>query len=245
MVLRIGIIGMGVVGKATAYAFSEYGHQILSYDKNIQTIDGTSFADISRLSDIIFICTPEDVVHEVVSKLDHDNCRGVIVIRSTVVPGTTLTLEKQFGRMLVHNPEFLREKFAFKEALEPAIIVIGSLWPDYMKLLNQLYAPFARPMFNMSSTESEILKFWWNARLACNISFANDMKKICDSVGANVHMINNIVSQFSLYKWHPYFVGRFDGKCLPKDLEHLIGFAEANKIDVPMLKAILEVNQGL
>lgn len=192
-------------------------------------------------ADIIFICTPEQAVESITGAIEDDRIfrKHIVVVRSTVPPGTCEQLSKKHGFPIFHNPEFLREAHSILDAVNPPFIVLGG--PDGLGLtaLTELYSPFRKPIFTMTSTESEMLKLWQNAKLACNISFANEMKKICDLYGVNSHLINNILTQHPVYPDHPWMIGKsFGGRCLPKDLDQLISIYPSS-----LLTAVKSLNE--
>ena len=239
--MKLGISGYGVVGWATKAAFESQGHTFVLHDLT----PNDHWVDLLE-SDIIFICTPEAAVPEIVGTLVRDKYEGIIVIRSTVPPLTTEGLEEKYKRAILHNPEFLREAHWQEDALDPRFIIIGGNDTESLKTLTRLYGPLRAPIFTMRARDSEMFKFWSNIRLTCNISFANEMKRICDHVGANAHQINNLIAHFPLYQGHPWYVGQeYGGRCLPKDLEQLINYAHSEGIGTPLLEAIREVNDSV
>lgn len=235
----IGIVGMGTVGKATSNLFKQLGHRVLSHDITHQS-EKAEFTAICRYSEIVFICTHEQVVKEVLERLSAEGYRdqGIKVIRSTTVP----SMVNYEGRM-AHNPEFLREKEAYEK---PKYVIIGTESSFVASRLTELYSPLNIPIYVMKPVESEMLKLWFNAKLSCSISFANEMGRLCDHVGANGHLINNILNRIQLesHKYHPSFIGqKFGGKCLPKDLDSLLKLSEKHLCDSKLLRAIKEVNE--
>jgi len=236
--MNLGIIGYGVVGQATDHVFQKLGHATFICDIHKTSL---SFREVAEQSDIIFICTPELVVPVILNKLN--NYSGITVIRSTIPPDTV-----NWYRYIhiAHNPEFLREKTSLEDALNPRFIIIGTVDGYTEETLCKLYASLKAPIYVMAPEESVMLKLWANAKLACNISFGNEMTRLCEKVGANAHLINNILSQRPLYRGHPWHVGeKYDGKCLPKDLDQLIDFAEKEGVQTPLLKAVKQVNETL
>ena len=140
----------------------------------------------------------------------------------------------------MHHPEFLRESYAFKDTLNPPFLVIGGPPGAETVALASLYSSQIVTLFLMSSTESEMFKLWSNAKLACNISFANEMLHICEKYGANGHLINNILTEHPPFPNHPWQIGnKYGGRCLPKDMKQLIEIYPNGKL----LKAIEQVNQ--
>ena len=119
--MKIGVCGLGVVGKAIYIGFAKLGHKMSHYDK----------ADTSKLADILdteisFICVPTPslkdggcdttIVENIVRDLNKNNYQGLIAIKSTVTPGTTLNLINKYKkRKICYVPEFLRERCAIND----------------------------------------------------------------------------------------------------------------------------------
>ena len=234
MELKIGIVGYGIVGRSTGQALAAKGYDVESVDKNPEKEQWQEILD----ADFVMVCTPEQVVPEIIEKLAEDNCKGVIVVRSTVPPGVCKKLGKKYNRVILHNPEFLRENYAFTDTLNPRFIVVGGPISAERAALCVVWMQFG-PVFPMSSNESELFKLWSNAKLACNISFANEMLRIAEAYGANGQLINNLLSENPLYRNHPWQIGRaYGGRCLPKDIKQLLALYPESVL----LKAVEQVN---
>ena len=219
-----------MVGQATAHAFNLRGHKCVGYDK--KNPDGEKLHEVKE-AEVIFICTPEANVQEAFEAVK--DSKATLVVRSTVPVGTC----KKLG--VLHNPEFLRETQAFADSANPQFIILGGQG-EALEKLTQLYGAFRRPIFTMTSDESELLKLWSNAKLACNISFGNEMLQIAHKYGANGHMINNILTNNPLYANHPWELGHpYSGRCLPKDMKQLLALYPESVL----LRAIEKVNVAL
>lgn len=136
---NIGVIGWGVVGKATGEAFSkDPSNKIFWFDKNIK--GQHSLNDVTSNSDFIFVCVPTpmfsngsgidlSIIKKVVSQIAPriKNTKKVLIIKSSVVPGTTNSLAKKYnGVRFAMNPEFLTEINAPWDFLHPDRVVIGA-----------------------------------------------------------------------------------------------------------------------
>jgi len=186
--------------------------------------------------------------------LREKNSYHVIVVKSTVVPGTTDCLipiiEEVSGKKNNHdfgvamNPEFLTEGFAIKEFMEPDRIVIGVSEQRVADILKQLYEPFNAPVVIMSSAKTaEMVKYTSNSLLATKISFANEVGDICKKLGVDVYEVMNAVGLD--HRLGPYFLNAgpgFGGSCFPKDIHALISVAQYIGFNPKLLKAVLEVN---
>jgi UDPglucose 6-dehydrogenase len=179
----------------------------------------------------------------------------VVVVKSTVIPGTTENVVKpliekssnkkaflDFG--LAMNPEFLREGNALYDFFNPNRIVIGTKDEKTKKILKKLYTPFHCPKLWVDIQTAEMIKYATNAFLATKISFANEIGNICKKLGIDSYKVFEGVGLD--HRISPYFfrsgIG-FGGSCFPKDLRALIKKAEELKEKPKLLKAVVEVNE--
>jgi len=191
----------------------------------------------------------------------------VVVVKSTVVPGTTQTvlrpvLEETSGMRagafgLCVNPEFLREGSAVRDFMDPDRIVIGA-WDDRCALvLERLYESFSCPKLRTSLAEAELGKYVSNALLATLISFSNEIAGLCEglpdtdveTVMGSVHLDRRLTA---LHEGLHVPVGicaylragaGFGGSCLPKDVGALRAHARERGIPTRLLDAVAQVNR--
>ncbi|ADC66499.1 nucleotide sugar dehydrogenase [Ferroglobus placidus DSM 10642] len=178
-----------------------------------------------------------------------------VVVKSTVIPGTTEEVVKpiigkesgkeafrDFG--LAMNPEFLREGNAVEDFFNPDRIVIGVKDERTKKILEKLYEPFNCPKLITDIKTAEMIKYASNAFLATKISFANEIGNICKKLGIDVYKVFEGVGLD--HRINPSFfragIG-FGGSCFPKDVKALIKKAEELGEDPKLLKAVIEVNE--
>jgi UDPglucose 6-dehydrogenase len=230
--LRIGIIGNGVVGHATARCYMEQ-HEVKVWD--IDPPKAThGFGDTVRLSDIVFVCLPETNLDEFFNALMGQKEIGQnYVIRSTCPIGTTKRIRHQYGVYnLVHSPEFLTERCAVTDAQLPSRNIIGKshLLCDCGGILLQLYKsrfPSVQTLL-MSSDESEAIKLFTNAFFATKITFFNEIYELSQKHGLDWNtVLAGMLSDGRISHSHTQVPGPdgkmgFGGKCLPKDLLTLI-----------------------
>ena len=235
--MEITIIGKGVVGTATGEGFRRLGHIITYYDKG----------DEPKLGEVTFICTPEDIVEEVIKKLDEsrewvDPPNEVLVVRSTVPPRTC----DRFNHVS-HNPEFLREGVADYEFMNPTRIIVGECCVTCGDILEELYRPFNVPIIRVDPTTSELIKLASNAYLATQISFWNQIALIAEKLNVNSHVVGKACAldpRISSYGASMHG-SAYGGKCLPKDLAQLKLVALKLGVDPCMLDAVEEMNEYL
>jgi len=232
--MKIQIIGAGVVGKATGHAFQRYGHLVVFKDKG----------DVLEDADVHFICVPEKVVENIIIQLQ--DIKGLSVIRSTVLPGTTKQLSEKYTMHICHNPEFLREAIAEYDFLNSEYILIGQCCIKHGDILEMLYKPFNIPIVRVKPRISEMVKLVSNAHLAMLISFWNEIHQISENYGDS-HYIGSIASMNSrISTYGARMHGKaFGGHCLPKDINQLIGYAESIGYNPKLLKAVKQVNNDI
>lgn len=254
---KIGVAGVGYVGGTIRYWFEKKKYQIFLYDKykKIGSID-----DLNK-AELIFICLPtpfiekgnkgfdDSAILEVLEKIEGEK---IIVIKSTVLPGSTERYQKKFPQhKFLMNPEFLRAKTPIHDYLNPERQIIGytkksmDVAKDVLSILSK--APFEKIV---RATEAEIIKYFGNVFLANRIIFANQMYDICKKLGVNYEMIKECAgadprigcSHFDIF--HDGYRG-YGGACLPKDTKAFIQFAESLEIELKLLKSMEEINKNL
>ncbi|MEM2918218.1 MAG: UDP-glucose/GDP-mannose dehydrogenase family protein [Candidatus Altiarchaeota archaeon] len=218
-------------------------------------------------SDVTFICvgTPTDKDGssdlKYVKKVSADIAKNlkektyhVVVVKSTVVPGTTENIvkpiiekisgkicKKDFG--LVMNPEFLREGIALDDFLKPDRIVIGSIDKKSGDIVEDLYKDFNSKIFRTDIKTAEMIKYASNAFLATKISFINEIGNICKKLGIDTYEVAKGISLD--HRISPYFLNAglgFGGSCFPKDLKALIHEAKKVNYNPELLSSVMKVN---
>jgi len=181
-----------------------------------------------------------------------------VVLRSTVLPGTTEGvlvpgLRAGAGRDLepilkvAVNPEFMREGSSLRDFAEPPLTLVGCDDPATASVLRALYADVAAPFVHTAVKTAEMVKYVSNAFHALKVCFANEIGDVCLALGADAQEVMRIflmdrklnVSEAYL---RPGFA--FGGSCLPKDLRALVHAARAVDVPVPLLSEVLPSNEG-
>jgi UDPglucose 6-dehydrogenase len=245
--MKIGIVGQGYVGSAVKTVFEKH-YKTNTFDLNgkcnCETID-----ELIDNSDIIFVCVPtpmkkdgscdtsivEAVVKDINNVCDVRKYKNkIIAIKSTVPPGTTNKLNKKYEHIsVIFNPEFLTEANFIDDFKNQNRIIIGGQRSSTTKL-RQIYSlvfPKAK-IIKTGSKTAEMVKYFTNTFLATKVSFANEMKMLCDKVNIDYDK----VVEYSTYderlgKSHWAVPGPdgklgFGGSCFPKDLNALIKLSE-------------------
>ena len=177
----------------------------------------------------------------------------LIVIKSTVIPGTTEGLipliEQHSGKKegsgfgVAMNPEFLREGVALEDSMKPDRIVIGVRDARGEEVLRALYSPIDAPVLAASPTTAEMIKYTANAFLATKISFSNEIANICDRFGVDVDEVMRGIGMD--HRISPYFLNAgagFGGSCFPKDVKALISASLEKGYRPHLLEGVIELN---
>jgi UDPglucose 6-dehydrogenase len=261
---RIGIIGKGFVGTAVAHGFSSqtgFGASIKVYDKDpVKSIN--SLNETVNESDFIFLSVPtpskkdgsidlsilKDAIKSIDSISKSDN---IILVRSTVVPGTTRDIQKEFPKLnIVFNPEFLTERSAAFDFINQSRVILGGE-PENTSRVEELYKKrFGEylPVLKSNFETAEIIKYMNNLFFATKVSFLNEMKLLADEVGVNWSdavegfILDGRIGHSHLQVPGPDGKFGFGGSCFPKDIQALISFGDKIGVDMHVLKGAWETN---
>ncbi len=181
----------------------------------------------------------------------------IIVNKSTVPVGTADEVHRIIGERVearglalefdvVSNPEFLKEGDAVNDFMKPDRIIVGTDNVRTAKLLETLYAPFARSrdkMIVMEVRSAELTKYAANCMLATKISFINEIANICERVGASVSEVRRGIGADQRIGYHFIYPGvGYGGSCFPKDVKALITTARASGYEPELIRAVDAVN---
>ncbi|MBI4787774.1 MAG: UDP-glucose/GDP-mannose dehydrogenase family protein [Chloroflexi bacterium] len=251
----------------------EYGLEELLrkgvYDGRIRATSDTTSAVLESDLSLICVGTPsqsngmldltyvERVCEGIGAALASKSGYHTIVLRSTVLPGTTEgvvlpILEKASGKKafrdfgLCFNPEFLREGTAIKDFRDPPFTVIGSDDERAAQQVAGLYAKLDAPVMIVPIKVAEMVKYVNNAFHALKVTFANEIGNICKQQGIDSHLVMNIFAQDKKLNLSPYYLKpgfAFGGSCLPKDLRALLYHSHRHDVNPRVLDAVLESNR--
>lgn len=181
----------------------------------------------------------------------------IIVIRSTVLPGTNMNvgriIEKRSGKTrnkhfaVVSNPEFMREGSAVHDYYNPPITIIGSDNSFAIDKVSSIYNDIKAPVKHVAIEEAEMIKYVSNTWHALKISFANEIGNICKKMGIDsfhvmeIFLMDNKLNISGAYL-KPGFA--YGGSCLPKDLKGLVTMAHDHYIHTPVIENIEASNKS-
>ncbi len=262
--MKIGIIGQGYVGTAIKVGFEPH-YQVETYDKYDEDKSTCeSLRDLVGKCEVMFVCVPTpmnndgschtDIVEEVVSDINEIvletesypyHIKPIVVIKSTVPPGTTDRLHsKSRGLDVIFNPEFLTEANFLEDFKNQNRIILGGTRKGTNKL-RQIYSKVFphTTIVKTGSKTAEMVKYFINSFLGTKISFANEMKQICDGIDIDYDKVVEYATYDErLGKSHWAVPGPdgdlgFGGHCLPKDISAIV-----NEFGSDLLKSVLEIN---
>jgi UDPglucose 6-dehydrogenase len=199
--------------------------------------------------DLTFV---REVAHSIAQ---HMNGYKVVVTKSTVPTGTGKMIEDVIRKVnggkhefsVVSNPEFLREGSAVGDFLRPDRVIIGATDVRAIEVMKEIYSPLylIETPFIITNVESaEMIKYASNGFLAVKISFINEMARLCELVGADVHQVakgmgldKRIGSKFL----HPG--PGFGGSCFPKDTHAVADIARSHGYQFEIIEATIRANE--
>tara|TARA_R110000824_G_scaffold114198_1_gene264569 strand:+ start:410 stop:1255 length:846 start_codon:yes stop_codon:yes gene_type:complete len=240
--MEIGIIGQGFVGTAVREGLKQF-YKTNTFDLNVQCTCKT-LHELVNTSDIIFVCVPtpmrndgscdtsivEAVVKDINQTVNAGQDGKIVVIKSTVPPGTTERLNSQNEYIqVVFNPEFLTEANFIDDFKNQDRIIIGGQRPASTKVRQLFYKAFPKAhIIKTSSTIAEMVKYMTNTFLSTKVSFANEIKQICDKINVDYDKVVEYATYDErLGKSHWSVPGPdgkkgFGGSCFPKDINALL-----------------------
>ncbi|HEV3484971.1 MAG TPA: nucleotide sugar dehydrogenase [Vicinamibacterales bacterium] len=231
----------------------------------------TSTSEAIQATDLSLICvgTPsrrngsldltylERVCEQIGEALKAKDAYHVVVVRSTVLPGTTHgvvipALERTSGKKygtgfgVTVNPEFLREGTAIHDFRNPPLTLVGHNYKSDAQPTESLYSKVDAPLVTTSVRTAEMIKYASNTWHALKVCFANEVGNLCKRLDIDSHEVMDIFCRdeklnLSSYYMKPGFA--FGGSCLPKDVRAMQYRAKEVDLEMPVIQAILNSNQ--
>jgi GDP-mannose 6-dehydrogenase len=231
----------------------------------------TDAADAVRRTDVSLICvgTPSGangsidlqyvkrVCEQIGEVIGSKDSRHTVVVRSTVLPGTTRglvipTLEKASGKRagrdfgVCMNPEFLREGSSIRDFYDPPFTLIGTDDPAAGEILTSLYAGIDASVHVTETGVAEMIKYSCNCFHGLKVGFANEIGNICKAFGVDSHEVMRLFCLDTKLNLSPAYLKpgfAFGGSCLPKDLRAITYHARTADVPTPILSATLDSNR--
>jgi GDP-mannose 6-dehydrogenase len=202
------------------------------------------------LSYLVRVC--EQIGQVLKTKKDYH----VVVVRSTVLPGTThghvipaieAHSAKKYGEGfgVAVNPEFLREGTALKDFRHPPLTLVGHNHAADAAPTKALYDNLDAPLYSTTIRVAEMMKYTSNTWHAVKVVFANEIGNLCKRVGVDSHEVMDIFCKDEKLNLSPYYLKpgfAFGGSCLPKDVRALQYRAKEVDLEMPMINSVLDSN---
>ena len=263
--MQIGIIGKGFVGSAVEYGFSaQTGCNATLRTYDIDPLKSThSLEEVVNQSDVIFVSVPTPsnpdgsmhlgILESALVDINNvsKNQNAIILIRSTIIPGTTRKLQEKFNKLrLVFNPEFLTERSAKFDFINQARIILGGESED-TKIVAELYKSRfgdSIPCIETNFETAEMIKYMNNCFFATKVSFLNEMYQVAEECGVDWNTaVDGFVRDGRIGHSHLQVPGPdgkfgFGGVCFPKDVLAMISFGESKDIDMHTLTGVWNTN---
>ena len=222
--------------------------------------------------EIIFVCvgTPQktngsidlsmikQVSKEIGKSISKNNKKPIVLIKSTVVPGTTQKIIKPIikkksrkieGRdyEIISNPEFLQETTAIRDTTYPHIVVIGHENSKFLRKVKSFLKEIhpKTPIIITNHQTSEIIKYANNSFLATKISFINQLSNLCQKIpGSNIDDVSNAIGlDPRIGKLFLNAGPGYGGSCLPKDISAIINLSNQLGVKPTLLNAVERINE--
>ncbi len=268
---KIGVVGNGFVGGAVKFGFSPQtgcDAEVRVYDKSPEKSTHTLEETVNK-SDFIFLSVPTPANEDGSINIDildnalcdiykvHDRKKtNSILIRSTVIPGTTRKLQAKYHQLnLIFNPEFLTERSANFDFINQSRFIIGSGDSMSSAMASEEFSELLKDRFGncISILEctyetAEMIKYMNNCFFSTKVSFMNEMYQIAKKSNVNWEQaVDGFVADGRIGHSHLNVPGHdgkygFGGSCFPKDIQAMINFGESIGVDIKVLKGVWEKN---
>lgn len=249
---RVGVVGGGVVGSAMS---ALCGPETVIYDPNKPEL--ASNRDRINACDAVFVCVPTpmradgscdtSIVEESVAWVQ----APLIIIRSTVSPGTTDRLREKYRKRVVFQPEYLGETVAhvFGDMAERNFIVLGGA-PEDVSRAADFYKHYYNSMvyfyFGDAKT-AEVCKYMENAFYAVKVTFCNEFFDIAKAHGVDFNLLRELwLADTRISRDHTFVYPDsrgFSGKCLPKDCSAIVHSSRQLGYEPKFMAATLKINE--
>lgn len=248
--MNIGCIGKGMVGNAIYEALKFLGNNMSYYDP---IFTESKFTDILN-TECVFISVPTfpnsknecdtTILIDVLDNLKMHNYKGVICIKSTIIPGTTNDIiQKYNNEKICFCPEFLKERCAYDDFLyNNKLCIVGTTSEDAFNVIKMIHEPICKNIKQVLPVEAELTKYMQNVFNTYKILFANGFYEVCklNNIEYN-NILNNLVERGEMESKYMFCDENLrgpSGPCLVKDS---LAFNEyVNKLNLPIKPSIFQ-----
>ena len=251
---KVGIIGNGFVGESQAFAFSPTC-EVFVYDKNkLKSLN--DLEDVLKC-DFVFVCVPTPMKKNGTQDFSYiedvfNNAKKgpIYIIKSTIIPGSTLTIQKKFPSLkIVFSPEFLTERTSKLDMLTQTRVIFGGDI-KLTKICEKLFSDrfMNRNYIHTDTTTAEYIKYMNNNFFAVKVSIMNEYYRLANIIGVDWQTaMNGFAADQRIGDSHLHVPGPdgklgFGGTCFPKDINSFINFAKEKGVNMNVLEASWKTN---
>lgn len=259
----VGICGLGFVGNAVNTFFENRMYEITIYDK----YKGINSFEMLLETNVLFICLPTNYSEELktydMSEVDNTlamlykkDYRGIVVIKSTVLPGYCHSINEKYKDLaIVANPEFLSAKTAVYDFENQKHIVLG--YTKHSKEATRTIEYIYRDILGVvvitvvDADEAALIKLGCNSFYATKIQYFTELYMLCNKLGVSYEKVKNgMVENGWINKNHTEVPGSdgevsYGGMCLPKDIKALSGYMSSKDVENGVVKSVIEEREKL
>jgi len=252
--MKIGVIGLGVVGNANKVGFEQLGHEVVVHDIKL----GTNINNVLA-TEAVFVCVPTPsakdgscdttIVKSVVMDLNHLDYQGIIAIRSSTVPGFCQSMIDEYPKLKIcFVPEFIRERHAVEDFTEKhSILVIGTEDDATFDVVKKCHGHYPKHIQQLKPTEAEICKYYMNIYAALRITYANIVYEVAQKFDCDYTAIKDAYVKTGRHAdmyldVDPKLRG-YGGACLPKDTKAWIQLLKDLDLDYALFETVHQDNK--
>lgn len=250
--MKIGIVGLGIVGNAC-----KKGFDYLGYDTIVHDIKFNSKIEDLLSTEITYVCVPTpsldsggcdtSIVCSVVDDLMSRKYKGIVAIKSTISPGTTEKLQKKYNKNIIFVPEFLKERSAeFDFIHDHKLLLVGTTDTRIFDIVKRSHGSLPQNIKRVKPSEAELVKYYHNSFNALRVVFANVFFEMAKKIDADYDVIkdsfllnNNIPDEY--LDVNDSLRG-YSGACLPKDVLACRNFCIENNLDFDIFSTMISDN---
>lgn len=254
---KVGVIGKGTVGSAVYEGLLSIGNDVSFFDP---AFPESKFEDILD-TECVFISVPTDqdangdcdvtIVNKVVAELYDAGYTGLISIKSTVVPGTSVRLQEGYPTLrLSSTPEFLRAKTALADFIyNHDVLVVGTFNEEDAELIERIHGSLPKSVSRVHPTEAEVIKYFNNVHHSVSVIFANIAFEVCQKLGVDYDNVYETIIKRECF--NPAYlrcnqnVRGFGGHCLPKDTSAWNNLLKKLGLEFELIQATLNDNKRI
>lgn len=257
--MNIGLIGKGFVGDAVFKNLNNK-HEFYVYDIDESKRNIPDIKTLTSKAKIIFVALPTpmkkdgscdlSIIFNTMTELNENYNDNVIILKSTVVPGTCDQILSVYPKLrLVFSPEFLTEANYVEDFKNCNRVILGGDFVDTVKCAEMFKEVFPNKHYLFTDHKTaEMVKYFINNFLSVKVTFANEIKQICDASDISYNEVKNLaLFDERIGKSHFMVPGPdgeygYGGTCFPKDINAMINYCKTIGVDPQILEASWDKN---